>query len=238
MSQRNVILTCHYNSVFSTNSPDGFSFSNTDTYAVKIHVNSDFFHLKDRMEKKLTRSVEEIFYRHPTLNEDERTIFYLMTPIRNDEDVIAMFRCHTMFGNLHTIELYVRLLDNPETFPTQETQSHCYGYSQTSDDEPKQNNFPFIPNEEVGEASDDDIQEVRMQDIFGDSDDEDNEDMVVTPIRAQPISLYNPPAHMQNIYDEHDDTTSVFGNATQNHVGDEIEIGMEFENKEACVFAL
>ncbi|CAK8571549.1 unnamed protein product [Lathyrus sativus] len=238
MSLRNLILTCHYNGVFTTNSPDGFSFSNTDTYAFKIHVNSDFSHLKDRMEKKLTRSVSEIFYRHPTLIEDERTIFYLMTPIRNDEDVIAMFRCHTMFDNLHTIELYVRLIDNPETFPTQETQSHCYGYSQTSNDEPTQNNLPFIPNEEVGEASDDDIQEAKMQDIFGDSDDEDNEDMDVTPIRAQPISLYNPPTHMQNICDENDNTTSVFENATQNHVGEEIEVGIEFDDKDACVFAL
>ncbi|CAK8564629.1 unnamed protein product [Lathyrus sativus] len=77
-----------------------------------------------------------------------------------------------------------------------------------------------------------------MQNIFGDSDDEDIEDMVVQPIRAQPISLYSPPAHMQNIYDEHDDTTSVFGSVIQNQIGDEIEIGMDFENKEACVLAL
>ncbi|CAK8543700.1 unnamed protein product [Lathyrus sativus] len=182
------------------------------------------------MEKKLARSVEEIIYRHPTLNEDDCIIFYIMTPIRNDEDVEEMFWCHMMFGQLPTIELYVRLLDNPETFPTQETQSHWYGMSQTSDDEPTQNNLPFIPNEEVGEASDDDIQEVRMQDIFRDSDDKDNEDIVVASmqlIRAQPISLYNPPAHMQNIGFEQDDTTFVFGSAIPNHIGEEIEISME-----------
>ncbi|CAK8578221.1 unnamed protein product [Lathyrus sativus] len=244
MSQRNIITTCHFNGVVSTNTPVGFSFNNTDTYAFKIHVNSDFFHFKDRMETKLARCVEEIIYRHPTLNEDDCMIFYIMTPIKTDEDVKAMFRCHVMFGQLPTIEVYVRLVQNPETFPTQETQSHWYGMSQTSDDEPTQNNLPFIPNEEVGEPSDDDIlEEIRMQDIFGNSDDEDNEDEDIVvpstqPIRAQPISLYNPPAHMQNICAEYDDTTSVFGNAIQSHIGDEIDIGMEFKNKEACILAL
>ncbi|CAK8531192.1 unnamed protein product [Lathyrus sativus] len=98
MSQRNIITTCHFNGVVSTNTPVGFSFSNTDTYAFKIHVNSNFFHFKDRMEKKLAQGVEEIIYRHPTLNEDDCTIFYIMTPIKNDEDVKAIFLCHMMFG--------------------------------------------------------------------------------------------------------------------------------------------
>ncbi|CAK8568005.1 unnamed protein product [Lathyrus sativus] len=194
MSQRNIIFTCHFNGVVLTNSPVGFSFSNTDTYTFKIHVNSDFFHFKDRIGKKLERCVEEIIYRRPLHNGDDCTIFYVMTPIRNDEDVEKMFQCHMMFGQLPTIELYIRLLDNTETFPTQETQSHRYRMSQTSDDEPTQNNQPFIPNEELGEASDDDLQEVRMQDIFGNSDDKDDEDIIVTSMQlilAQPISLYN-----------------------------------------------
>ncbi|CAK8565127.1 unnamed protein product [Lathyrus sativus] len=107
--------------------------------------------------------------------------------------------------------------------------------SQTSDDEPTQNNEPFIPNEEVGEASDDDLQEVRMQDIFGNNDDEDIIFASTQLIYTKPISLYNPPAHMHNICMEDDETTSVFGGVIPNHKGDEIEIGMEFENKEACV---
>ncbi|CAK8541810.1 unnamed protein product [Lathyrus sativus] len=80
-----------------------------------------------------------------------------------------------------------------------------------------------------------------MQDIFGNNDDEDDEDIIVAstqPIRTQPISLYNPLAHMQNVCMENDETTFVFGSVIPNHIGEEIEIGMEFENKEACVFAL
>ncbi|XP_050876622.1 uncharacterized protein LOC127080336 [Lathyrus oleraceus] len=90
--------------------------------------------------------------------------------------------------------------------------------SQTTDDEPNQNNEPFIPNEEVGEDSEDDQEEVRFEDLFGASDDDGNEDLIDTPtvaVRAEPINFFTPI-----------------------HNADDIEEGMEFENKEACVVAL
>ncbi|CAK8578374.1 unnamed protein product [Lathyrus sativus] len=113
--------------------------------------------------------------------------------------------------------------------------------SQTFDDEPTQNNEPLIPNEEVGEATEDDLEEVRMQDLFGNNDDDVSEDMFdasTQTISVEPINLYNPPLHMQNICLENDEPIYVFGCVIPNHIEDEIDIGMEFENKEACILAL
>ncbi|KAI5421231.1 hypothetical protein KIW84_044895 [Lathyrus oleraceus] len=177
----------------------------------KIHINSDFHHLKDRIEKKLQRYVEDIIYRHPLFNGDDNTVFYIMTPIETDEDVKSMFQCHVTLSQLPTIEIYVRLVENLEEqpshnedveeqpthnenlgYPTQSVQSRDYGVSQAIDEEPTQNNEPFIPNEEVGENSEDDLEEVRFEDLFGVSDDDGNEDIFNTPtvaLRAQPISL-------------------------------------------------
>lgn len=103
------------------------------------------------------------------------------------------------FSQVSTIEIYVCLLEHLKTYLTQSTQSHHYGMSQTTDEEPTQNNEPFIPNEEVGKDSEDDQEEVCFKDLFGTSDDDDNGDLINTPIvavRAQPINLYNPPVHM------------------------------------------
>ncbi|KAI5429377.1 hypothetical protein KIW84_034111 [Lathyrus oleraceus] len=164
-----------------------------------------------------------------------------MTPIENDEDVKSMFQCHITFSQLPTIEIYVRLLQNLEPYPTQSIQSHQYGMSQTIDEEPTQNNEPFIPNEEVGDNSEDDQEEVRFEDLFGASNDDGNEDIIDTSavaLRAQPISLYNPPVHRQNISLDDVEPISIFGSFTPIHNADEIEEGMEFENKEACVVAL
>ncbi|KAI5391678.1 hypothetical protein KIW84_076472 [Lathyrus oleraceus] len=132
-----------------------------------------------------------------------------MTPIENDEEVKSMFQCHITFSQLSAIEIYVRLLEHLETYLAQSIQLHQYGMSQTTDDEPTQTNKPFIPNEEV---------------------DKD--------IRAQPISLYNPPGHMQNISLDDAEPIFAFGSFTPIHNADDIDEGMKFENKEACDAAL
>ncbi|KAI5430672.1 hypothetical protein KIW84_035039 [Lathyrus oleraceus] len=113
--------------------------------------------------------------------------------------------------------------------------------SQTIDEEPTQNKEPFILNEEVCDNSEGDQEEVRFEYLFGASGDDGNEDIIDTPtvvVRAQPISLYNPLVHMQNISLDDAEPNSVFGSFTPIHNDDEIEEGMEFENKEACVVAL
>ncbi|XP_050875427.1 uncharacterized protein LOC127079059 [Lathyrus oleraceus] len=183
-----------------------------------------------------------------------------MTPIETDEDVKSMFQCHITLSQLPTIEIYVRLVENLEEqpshnenveeqpthnenlcYPTQSVQSHDYRMSQAIDEEPTQNNEPFIPNEEVGENSEDDLEEVRFEDLFGVSDDDGNEDIFDTPtvaLRVQPISLYNPPVHMQNISLDDAELISVFGSFIPTHNADEIEEGIEYENKEECVLAL
>lgn len=126
----------------------------------KIHVNSDFLHLKDWTKKKLQRHVEEIIYRYPLIIGNNNTVFYVMTPIGNGEAVKSMFLCHNTFAQIPTIEIYVPLLEYVETYLTQYTQSHQYGMSQTTDDEPTQNNEYFISNEKIGEDNEDDIKEV------------------------------------------------------------------------------
>ncbi|XP_050887871.1 uncharacterized protein LOC127093016 [Lathyrus oleraceus] len=113
--------------------------------------------------------------------------------------------------------------------------------SQAIEKEPTQNNESFIPNEEVGDNSEDDQEEVRFEDLFGVSDDDGNEDIFDTPtvaLRAQPISLYNPPVHMQNISLDDAEPIFVFGSFIPTHNADEIEEGIEFENKEECVLVL
>ncbi|XP_050909859.1 uncharacterized protein LOC127123699 [Lathyrus oleraceus] len=183
-----------------------------------------------------------------------------MTPIETHEDVKSMFQCHIALSQLPTIEIYVRLVENLEEqpshnenleeqpthnenlcYPTQSVQSHEYGMSQAIDEEPTQNKEPFIPNEEVGDNSEDDLEEVRFEDLFGVSDDDGNEYIFDTPtvaLRAQPISLYNPPVHMQNISLDDAEPISIFGSFIQTHNADEIEEGIEYENKEECVLAL
>ncbi|KAI5403091.1 hypothetical protein KIW84_050615 [Lathyrus oleraceus] len=194
------------------------------------------------------------------MNGDDNTVFYIMTPIETDEDVKSMFQCHITLSQLPTIEIYVRLVENLEeqpshnenleeqpthnenlSYPTQSIQSHKYGMSQAIDEEPTQNNEPFISNEEVGENNEDDLEEVRFEDLFGVSDDDDNEDIFDTPtvaLRVQPISLYNPHVHMQNISLDDAEPNSVFGSFIPTHNADEIEEGIEYENKEECVMAL
>ncbi|XP_050875705.1 uncharacterized protein LOC127079353 [Lathyrus oleraceus] len=173
-----------------------------------------------------------------------------MTPIETDRDVKSMFQCHITFSQLPTIEIYVCLVENLEeqptqnenpSYPMQSIQSHQYGRSQAIDEEPTQNNEHFIPNEEVGENSEDDQEEVRFEDLFGVSDDDGNEDIFDTPtvaLRVQPISLYNPPVHMQNISLGDAEPISVLGSSIPTHNADEIEKGIEYENKEECVLAL
>ncbi|XP_050895856.1 uncharacterized protein LOC127102541 [Lathyrus oleraceus] len=260
MAQRNLIVSIHSEGPLFTDPSEGFSFCNTNLTMFKIHINSDFHHLKDRIEKKLQRYVEDIIYRQPLSNGDDNTVFYIMTPIETDEDVRSMFQCHVTLSQLPNIEIYVRLVDNLEEqpshneyveeqpthnenhgYPTQFVQSHDYGMSQAIDEEPTQNNEPFIPNEEVGENSKDNLEEVRFEDLFGVSDDDGNEDIFNTPtvvLRAQPISLYNPPAHMQNISLDDVEPISVFGSFIPTHNFDEIEEGIEYEDKEECVLAL
>ncbi|XP_050875931.1 uncharacterized protein LOC127079592 [Lathyrus oleraceus] len=241
MTQRNLVVSIHSNGSIFTDVNEGFSFSNTNVHLFKIHINSDFHHLKDRIEKKLQSCVEDIIYRHPLINGDDDTVFYVMAPIENDEDVKSMFQCHIPFSQLPTIEIYVRLLENLETYPTQSIQSQQYGMSQTIDEEPTQNNEPFIPNEEVSDNSEDDQEDVRFEDLFGVSDDDGNEDIIDTSTvapRAQPISLYNPHVHMQNISLDDAEPISIFGSFVPIHNADEIEEGIEFENKEVCVVAL
>lgn len=75
--------------------------------------------------------------------------------------------------------------------------------SQTIDDEPTRNNEPFIPNEEVSEDSEDDLEEVRLEDLFGNKGDDGNKDLTDMPtqaINAQPINLNNPSIHMQKYF--------------------------------------
>ncbi|XP_050897852.1 uncharacterized protein LOC127104729 [Lathyrus oleraceus] len=143
-----------------------------------------------------------------------------MTPIENDEEVKSMFQCHITFSQLSAIEIYVRLLEHLETYLAQSIQLHQYGMSQTTDDEPTQTNKPFIPNEERCDG---------------------NENLIDTPtvaVRAQPISLYNPPGHMQNISLDDAEPIFAFGSFTPIHNADDIDEGMKFENKEACDAAL
>lgn len=71
------------------------------------------------------------------------------------------------------IELYVCILDDVEAYLTQSSQSSQDGMSQTTHEEPTQNNEPFILSEEVDEDSEDDLEEVCFQDIFGTIDDDD-----------------------------------------------------------------
>ena len=119
MAQRNLVVFIHYNETIFTDINEGFSFSNTNIHLFKIHINSDFHRLKDRIEKKLRSRVEEIIYHHPLINGDDDNVFYVMTPIENDEQVKSMFQCHIIFSQLSTIEIYVRLLEHLETYPTQ-----------------------------------------------------------------------------------------------------------------------
>ncbi|KAI5427527.1 hypothetical protein KIW84_032795 [Lathyrus oleraceus] len=183
-----------------------------------------------------------------------------MTPIETDEDVKSMFQCHITLSQLPIIEIYVHLVENLEEqpshnenleeqpthnenlcYPTQFVQTYEYGMSQAIDEEPTQNNEPFIPNEEVGENNEDDLEEVRFEDLFGVSDDDGNEDIFDTPtvsLRAQTISLYNPLMHMQNISLNDAEPISIFGSFIPTHNADEIEEGIEYENKEERVLAV
>ncbi|KAI5387785.1 hypothetical protein KIW84_073762 [Lathyrus oleraceus] len=160
--------------------------------------------------------------------------------LRFMRDIIALNRIEIP-KMLSTIEIYVRLLEHFETYLTQSTQSHKYGMSQTTDDKPTQNSEPFIPNEDFGKDSEEDLEEVLFKDLFGTIDDDGNEDLIDTPteaVRAQLINLYNPPVHMQNICLEDIQLISVFRSFTLNHNGDKIEEGMKFENKEDYIVTL
>lgn len=118
MAQRNLIVSIHSEGSLFTDPSEGFSFCNTNLHMFKIHINSDFHHLKDRIEKKLQRYVEDIIYHHPLFNGDDNTVFYIMTPIETDEDVKSMFQCHVTLSQLPTIEIYVRLVENLEEQPS------------------------------------------------------------------------------------------------------------------------
>ena len=118
MAQRNLIVSIHSEGSLFTCSNEGFSFCNTNVTMFKIHINSDYFHLKDRIEKKLQRYVEDIIYRQPLFNGDGNTVFHIMTPIKTDEDVRSMFQCHVTLSQLPNIEIYVRLVDNLEEQPS------------------------------------------------------------------------------------------------------------------------
>ncbi|CAK8539710.1 unnamed protein product [Lathyrus sativus] len=135
--------------------------------------------------------------------------------------------------HLKTIELYVRLDD--EAYPTQSSYSHQYGVSQTTDEEIMQNNEPFIRDEEVGEYSDDELHDVHFEDLFDDGDEEDVFPVHSQVINAQPINLYNPPAHMSNICMESSQPIYIFENDKPNHTGENMEVGLVFENKEAFI---
>lgn len=91
MAERNLVVSIHYNGTIFADIYEGFSFRNTNIHLFKIHINSDILHLKDRIEKKLQSRVEEIIYRHPLINGDDDTVFYVMTPIDNDKQVKSMF---------------------------------------------------------------------------------------------------------------------------------------------------
>lgn len=110
MVERNIVVTIHYNGSIFTYINVEFSFSNTETQLLKIHVNSDFIHLKDRIEKLCNIFFLEISYQRLLINGDDDTLFYIMTQIENDEDVKLMFLGHKAFAQLNTIELYVFLM--------------------------------------------------------------------------------------------------------------------------------
>ncbi|CAK8576734.1 unnamed protein product [Lathyrus sativus] len=227
----------HYNGSVFTDENIGFSFNRTDTVMFKLHRSSDIRHLKDRIEKKVNRSVQDITYRQPIRNGVDDDVFYVMMQIDTDSAVKSMFQCHYTMPQLKTIELYVRLED--EAYPTQSSYSHQYGVSQTTDDEITQNNEPFIRNEEVGEYSDDELDDVRFEDLFGDDDDDGHDELMQSEvIYAQPINLYNPPVHMSNICMESSQPIYIFENEKPNHNGEKLEVGLVFENKEECVLFL
>lgn len=240
MSERNVIVASHFNGSIYTDPNVGFAFCNTETVVFKLHLNSDFAHLKSRIETKLGRPVQEIIYRQPWHNEDGEFECYVMTPINTDDEVNLMFRCHSAFSQSNTIELYLRLQEIEAVYPTQSSRSEHYDVSETIAEDQSQNNEPFIPTEEVGEDTEDELDEVRLEHLFGASDDEDDEDAIDVATQAtnvQPIMLYNPPSHMQNTSLENIQPINVFGDHIPTPSGEGIEVGNEYENKEACVFA-
>ena len=231
MALRNVIVTAHYNGTIFNDVNIGFSFVNTTIKRFKIHVNSDLLHLKERIEQKIQLSVREIIYRLPLFNGDDGGVFYVMKPLEDNDGVRVMFDCHTVFGQLESIELYVHVVP-VEADQMQESQQHQYGMSQPTDEELTQNNEPFIANEEVGEYSDDELGEIQYEDLFGDDDDTE-----VNPSHTPdvpPMNLYNPAVHMTNVCLEAQ-PVSVFSNLAPYHMGDNLELGMEFENKEVCM---
>ncbi|XP_058787050.1 uncharacterized protein LOC131661500 [Vicia villosa] len=236
MAQRNIICSVHYNGVISNDLTNGFSFSNTETKRFKVHCRADFMHLKERIETKLQLPVSEIIYRLPLFNGDSGIIFYVMKPIEDEDGVKVMFECHNSFAPLDDMELYVHIV-SPPINQSQESHSHQYGLSQPTDEEPTQNNEPFIPDEQVDEYSEDEIQEVQYEDLFGDDNDPD----IVEPSQptlARPISMYAPPDHMRNICLEEAPSESVFGSHITNYSDVDLYEGMEFEDKEECVAAM
>ncbi|XP_058774399.1 uncharacterized protein LOC131648681 [Vicia villosa] len=232
MAQRNFIVTMHYNGYIINDLTNGFSFSNTETIRFKVHCMSDFMHLKEHIETKLQLFVIEIIYLLPLFKGDNDNIFYIMKKIEDDDAVNVMFECHNSFAPLDSLESYVRIV-GADLNQTQESHSHKYGLSQPTNEEPTQNNEPFIPNEEVDEYNDDEIHEVRHVD--------DNDEYIVMPSQntnAQPISMYALPAHMRNICLEESQPESKFGSYKGNCNADDLYNGMEFEDKKACFAAL
>ncbi|CAK8542791.1 unnamed protein product [Lathyrus sativus] len=176
MADRNTLVTMHYNGFVFIDENISFSFNETDTVMFKLHRSSDIRHLKDRIEKKVNRLVQDITYRQPLPNGVDGGVFYVMMQIDTDNTVKSMFQCHYTMPQLKTIEIYVRLED--EAYPTQSSYSHQYEVSQINDEEITQNNEPFIRNEEVGEYSDDELDDIHFEDLFGDDDDEGHDELM------------------------------------------------------------
>lgn len=78
MFDRNVVVATHYNGSIFTDPNVGFTFCNTDTVVFKLHHNFDFGHLKNLIETKLQRPVQEIIYRQTLDNRDGDFACYVM----------------------------------------------------------------------------------------------------------------------------------------------------------------
>ncbi|XP_050878068.1 uncharacterized protein LOC127081882 [Lathyrus oleraceus] len=94
-----------------------------------------------------------------------------------------------------------------------------------------------VPDEDIGDDSDyEEARYVEMQNLFsGESDNSDNDIPVVHQDQVQ--DLYNPPLHMRNPTYSLDEDASIFETTEPLQIEGGL-LGMEFNSKEECVFAI
>lgn len=246
MAQNNITVQIHYNGSIFPDVNVGVIFQNTNVQQINIHPGSNYMRLKERLENKLQQQITDIYYRYPCFNDGVSSVTYTTTKIEDDNDLGLMFQCHSMYNLSNVIELYVCLVDNDEgdqlTYPTQTSQSHQYQMSQetimslTPVPETILSLTP-VPDEDVGDDNDyEEARYVETQNLFsGESDNSDNDIPVVHQDQVQ--DLYNPPLHMRNpTYSLHEDA-SIFETTEPLRIEGGL-LGMEFNIKEGCVFAI